>query len=146
MDRKRNRSDIYQHIFQESLCPTEILNIFPNEDSMSHKLNPYQYNEEVMDLEDELKKEFWRIVNDLLTPRQRDVIRLAADGYTQMEIAKILSVNQSSITKSINGNVDYKNSKKSYGGSKRKLIKIIENDPKIKEILDKIQELRDHKW
>ncbi len=146
MDRKKNRSDSYQWIFSESLCPTEILNIFPNEDSISHKLNPYQYNEEVMDLEDELKKEFWRIVNDLLTPRQRDVIRLAADGYTQMEIAKILSVNQSSITKSINGNVDYKNSKKSYGGSKRKLIKIIENDPKIKEILDKIQELRDHRW
>lgn len=146
MDRKKNRSDHYQWIFSESLCPTEILNIFPNEDSISHKLNPYQYNEEVMDLEDELKKEFWRIVNDLLTPRQRDVIRLAADGYTQMEIAKILDVNQSSITKSINGNVDYKNSKKSYGGSKRKLIKIIENDPKIKEILLKIQELRDTRW
>lgn len=96
MDRKKNRSDSYQWIFSESLCPTEILNIFPNEDSISHKLNPYQYNEEVMDLEDELKKEFWRIVNDLLTPRQRDVIRLAADGYTQMEIAKILDVNQSS--------------------------------------------------
>jgi|SRR5271157_2740384 len=146
MDRKKNRSDQYQHIFLESLCPNEIMSIFPNEDSISHKLNPYQYNEDVLDLEDELKKEFWRIVNDLLTPRQRDVIRLAADGYTQMEIAKLLQVNQSSITKSLNGNVDYKNNRRSYGGSKKKLIKIIEADEKIKEIFQKIQELRDKRW
>lgn len=100
MDRKKNRSDVYQHLYAESLCPVEIMNIFSNDDSMSYKLNPYHYNEEVMELEDQLKKEFWRIVNNLLTPRQRDVIRLAADGYTQMEIAKMLKVNQSSVTKS----------------------------------------------
>lgn len=46
------------------------------------------------------------------------------------------------------GNVDYKNSKnkRSYGGSKRKLIKIIETDPKIKEILRQISEYRESKW
>lgn len=155
MDRKKNRSDIYQFLFTESLCSSEIMSIFSNDDSISYKLNPYQYNEEVMDLEDQLRKEFWRIVNNLLTPRQRDVIKLAAEGYTQMEIAKMLNVNQSSVTKSLNGNVDYKNSKpdkngktshRSYGGSKRKLIKIIENDPKIKNILAKIAEIRDTKW
>lgn len=89
--------------FAESLCANEILSIFSNEDGISNKLNPYQYDERILELEEQLKKEFWRIVNDLLTPRQRDVIRLAADGYTQMEIARLLSVNQSSITKSLNG-------------------------------------------
>ena len=67
------------------------------------------------------------------------------------------------ITKSINGNVDYKNNvtvkdengnivksnKKNvriYGGSRKKLKRIIETDEKIKEILAKIQEVRDNKW
>ena len=63
-----------------------------------------------------------------------------------MEIAKKLKVNQSSITKSLNGNVDYKNGKKIYGGSKKKILKIIESDEKIKQILDKMQEIRAAKW
>jgi hypothetical protein len=63
-----------------------------------------------------------------------------------MEIAKILQVNQSSITKSLNGNVDYKNGKRIYGGCKKKINKIIENDDKIKEILSKMTALRDEKW
>jgi len=63
-----------------------------------------------------------------------------------MEIAKMLDVNQSSITKSLNGNVDYKNGKKIYGGAKKKLNKIIQNDIKIKDILKRIQELRDEEY
>jgi DNA-binding CsgD family transcriptional regulator len=119
---------------------------FCNEDSIYNRLNPFEYNEDLMDLEDQLKKEFWRVVDTLLTPRQREVIRLYADGYTQMEIAKMLNVNQSSITKSLNGNVDYKNGKKIYGGARKKIRKIIENDEKIKEILDKMVEARAEKW
>ena len=93
-----------------------------------------------------MKKEFWRIVDTLLTDRQKQVIRLYADGYTQMEIAKQLNVNQSSITKSMHGNVDYSNNGRIYGGSHKKLKKIIEEDEKIKEILRKISELRDENW
>jgi DNA-binding CsgD family transcriptional regulator len=119
---------------------------FSNEDSICHRLNPFEYNEDLLDLEDQLKIEFWRIVNTLLTPRQKEVIKLYADGYTQMEIAKMLNVNQSSITKSLNGNVDYKNGKKVYGGAKKKINKIIENDVKIKEILTKMATLRSEKW
>ncbi len=77
-----------------------------------------------MNLKESLKKEFWRIVNTQLTSRQREVITLVCDGYTQTEIAKKLKVNQSSITKSINGNCDYKNKKRVYGGAKRKMKKI----------------------
>ena len=145
MDRK-NRSDSYQHLLLEVVYSNDMMEAFSNEDSICHRLNPFEYNEDLLDLEDQLKIEFWRIVNTLLTPRQKEVIKLYADGYTQMEIAKMLNVNQSSITKSLNGNVDYKNGKKVYGGAKKKINKIIENDVKIKEILTKMATLRSEKW
>jgi DNA-binding CsgD family transcriptional regulator len=146
VERRKNRSDSYQQIFAERMVPNEMLESFSNEDGVFKRLNPFSYSDEIADLEDQLKKEFWRIVDTLLTPRQRDVIKLYADGYTQMEIAKMLNVNQSSITKSLNGNVDYKNGKQIYGGSRKKLRKIIENDDRIKNILKRISELRDENW
>jgi DNA-binding CsgD family transcriptional regulator len=123
-----------------------MMEAFCNEDGIYNRLNPFGYNEDLMELEDQLKIEFWRIVDTLLTPRQREVIRLYADGYTQMEIAKMLDVNQSSITKSLNGNVDYKNGKKIYGGARKKIRKIIENDSRIKEILGQMRDIRDEAW
>lgn len=146
MERRKNRSDKYQWVLLETVCSNEMLESFCNEDSIAARLNPFEYNEDLMNLEEALKKEFWRVVDTLLTPRQREVIRLYADGYTQMEIAKMLNVNQSSITKSLNGNVDYKNGKKIYGGARKKIRKIMENDERIQEILNKMQDLRDEKW
>ena len=74
---------------------------------------------------------------------------MAASGKTQMEIAKALGVNQSSITKCINGNVDYKNKDNkgkptTYGGVRLKLQKIVKEDKKVTEILAKIADLRDN--
>lgn len=146
MERRKNRSDKYQWVLLETVCSNEMLESFCNEDSISARLNPFEYNENLIELEDQLKKEFWRVVDTLLTPRQREVIRLYADGYTQMEIAKMLNVNQSSITKSLNGNVDYKNGKKIYGGARKKIRKIIENDDRIKEILAEMAACREEKW
>ena len=146
INKRSNRSDKYQYILLETVCSNDMMEAFCNEDSICHRLNPFEYNESLIDLEDQLKKEFWRVVDTLLTSRQREVIRLYADGYTQMEIAKILNVNQSSITKSLNGNVDYKNGKRVYGGAKKKINKIIQNDVKIISILQKMEELRNEKW
>jgi RNA polymerase sigma factor (sigma-70 family) len=146
INKRSNRSDKYQYILLETVCSNDMMEAFCNEDSISARLNPFEYNEVLMELEEQLKKEFWRVVDTLLTPRQREVIRLYADGYTQMEIAKMLNVNQSSITKSLNGNVDYKNGKKIYGGARKKIRKIIEMDDKIKDILAKMQAARDEKW
>jgi DNA-binding CsgD family transcriptional regulator len=145
-ERRKNRSDSYQWVLLETVCSNDMMEAFCNEDSISARLNPFEYNEDLIELEEQLKKEFWRVVDTLLTSRQREVIRLYADGYTQMEIAKMLNVNQSSITKSLNGNVDYKNGKKIYGGARKKIRKIIENDDKIKDILSKIRDARDEKW
>jgi DNA-binding CsgD family transcriptional regulator len=146
MERRKNRSDSYQWVLLETVCSNEMMEAFCNEDSISARLNPFEYNEDLIELEDQLKKEFWRVVDTLLTSRQREVIRLYADGYTQMEIAKMLNVNQSSITKSLNGNVDYKNGKVVYGGAKKKIRKILEHDDAIKEILVKMEEIRSNKW
>jgi predicted transcriptional regulator len=146
MEKRKNRSDHYQYILLETVCSNDMMEAFSNDDSISARLNPFQYNEDLLDLEDQLKKEFWRVINTLLTPRQKEVIKLYSDGYTQMEIAKMLNVNQSSITKSLNGNVDYKNGKRIYGGAKKKIKKIIENDERIKEILNKMSDLREDRW
>lgn len=146
MERKATRSDKYQHILLEIVYSNDMMESFCNEESIYNRLNPYNYDERLMDLEDQLKVEFWRVVNTLLTPRQKEVIKLYAEGYTQMEIAKILDVNQSSITKSLNGNVDYKKGRRLYGGARKKIKKIIELDDKIKNILQKIGEIRTEKW
>lgn len=146
MEKRKNRSDSYQWILLETVCSNDMMEAFCNEDGIYNRLNPFGYNEGLADLEDQLKEEFWRVVNTLLTARQREVIRLYAEGYTQMEIAKMLNVNQSSITKSLNGNVDYKNGKRIYGGARKKIKKIIEMDDKIKEILFKMREIRDNVW
>ena len=144
--RRKTRSEGYQNLFAETICSNEMMESFCNEDSIKDRLNPFKYNEDLINLEDELKKEFWRIVNSLLTDRQKEVIRLLSDGLTQMEIAKKLEVNQSSITKSINGNVSYLKGRTTYGGAKKKLKKIIQSDEKIIEILRKMMEIRDEEW
>lgn len=147
MERRKNRSDKYQYVLLETACSNDMMEAFCNDDSIYARLTGgFVYDERMLELEDRLKKEFWRVVDTLLTPRQREVIRLYADGYTQMEIAKMLNVNQSSITKSLNGNVDYKNGKKVYGGAKKKINKIIQSDEKITEILAAMSELRDEQW
>lgn len=145
-NKRPNRSDHYQFRILETVCSNDMMESFSNSESIYNRLNPFEYNEDLLDLEDQLKIEFWRIVEDSLTDRQKEVIKLYADGYTQMEIAKMLGVNQSSITKSLRGNIDYRNGRTIYGGTEKKLKRIIETDPKVKEILDKINEIRTNKW
>lgn len=140
---RKNRSDKYQHILVESACSPEMMCEFAESDGIKSRLNPWGYNEELLDLKDQLREEFWRLVNTKLTDRQREVLRLYADGLTQIEIAKKLNVNQSSITKSINGNCDYRNGKRIYGGSHKKLTKLVEQDEKIQEILKKIADIQE---
>ena len=51
----------------------------------------------------------------------------------------------------MNGNVDYKNKDahgkpKVYGGAVKKLKKYVDNNPRIREILDELSELRAEKY
>lgn len=145
MNKRQTRSDKYQYLLIETPCAAEFLDSFSNSDSIYNRLNPFAYNEELLQLEDQLKKQMWHIINTQLTNRQKEILLLWNDGYTQMEIAKILNVNQSSVTKSLNGNYDYATNKR-YGGVQKKLKKIVENDPVIQDLLEKIEECRTEKW
>lgn len=145
-DRTKNRSDRYQYVLVECPCSPEMLTDVFDSSGAESNLNPWKYDEEILELKDRLKSAFWRIVDTKLTVRQKEVIHLYAEGFTQTEIAKKLNVNQSSITKSINGNCDYRNGKVIYGGAKSKLKKIISQDEEVQEILLKISELQDSEY
>lgn len=141
-DFTKNRSDKYQHLILESLCAPDVLTEFADSRGIYALLNYSDYNEELYELKDKLKAAYWRIIRTKLTKRQSEVIELYADGYTQTEIAKKLGVNQSSITKSIHGNCDYKSGKRVYGGAKKKLKKFAAQDPEVQEILQRICDIQ----
>lgn len=139
-DRTKNRSDRYQALFAELPYSNDMMAEFVERDGEGDILSDEQ-REALLDAKEDLRQAFWRIVETELTDRQKEVIKLHCEGYTQTEIAKELNVNQSSITKSINGNCDYKNGKRVYGGAKRKIARIAEKDPEVIEILKRINEI-----
>lgn len=140
MVKKSNRSNGYQHLFTEQSYSHEMMAGFSISQGLGDEIDP-EDKERLLDLKIEFHKEFWRLAEDNLTPRQLEVIKLLAQGYTQIEIAKQLNVNQSSITKSVNGNCDYRNGKKIYGGAKKKLKRLAEKDSVIQSIMTQIAEI-----
>lgn len=141
-DRTSTRSAGYQHFILESPCSPEMLAECSDAQGITGMLNSMVHSEELLDLKEKLLNEFWRIVDTQLTARQSQVLRLYAQGLTQIEIAKRLNVNQSSITKSINGNCDYRNGKKIYGGARKKLLRIASKDPIIQGIFRRMAEIK----
>jgi len=138
MGRKSNRSNGYQHLFAEQPYSNEMMAEFSEAQGLVENYKP-EDRERLLDLREELRKQFWRLAKENLTERQFQVIELLAKGYTQIEIAKQLNVNQSSITKSVNGNCDYRNSnRRVYGGTVKKLRRAAANDCKIQEIIAQI--------
>lgn len=133
--KKPNRSDKYQHLLLEIPVSYETLSAFHDESF---------YSEELLDLKDQLFKAYWDLLNRIATPNQLQVAKLLSQGHTQVEAAKILNVNQSSIVKTILGNADYSDpkGKKFYGGIAKKARKAAQSDPTIINILNKIMELQ----
>lgn len=117
----------------------------PNSNSINYQLDPFEYNEEIDELKEQLRLEFWKMVEEHCTQRQKEILYMLAQGMTQQEIAKELGVNQSSITKSLNGNCDYQGKRKIYGGTIKKLKKASQDNEKIKEILARINEIVEEK-
>jgi|SRR5690606_9513185 len=140
MGKKSNRSNGYQYLYTEQPYSSEMMAEFSEAQGLVENYNP-EDREKLLDLRDDLKLEFWRLAKEHLTERQFQVIELLARGYTQIEIAKQLNVNQSSITKSVNGNCDYRNGKKIYGGAKKKLRRLADKDPQIQAIIAQIAEI-----
>lgn len=144
---RETRSSKYQYMILEVLCPEESWNNFTNQNSIDYALNPWRYDERLSNLEDQLREEFWILAKATCTPRQWECLTLYSQGYTQMEIADKLNVNQSSITKSLYGNTFYENGKrgKTYGGLVKKLKKAIAKHDKIQSILAQINDIQEEK-
>ena len=140
VDRTKNRSDHYQNIFAELPYSNEMMAEFAERDGITTRNDP-ELRERYLDAKERLRLAFWRLIDEQLTDRQTEVLKLLCKGLTQIEIANKLNVNQSSITKSINGNCDYKNGKRVYGGAKKKLIRLVEKDKEIQEILKELTEI-----
>ena len=144
MDREVNRSNGYQALFLETnVCPFVIADLSLAQ-GLVYKLQPFAYNEELLDLQDELKKRVWEIIEEGLTKRQKEVIKLYIQNKTQNEIAKQLGINQTSVHKVIKGNIDYKSGKRRYGGALKKIKKLCRADKLIQDILLNIQELSEY--
>ena len=120
-----------------------ILGDLSSAQGMTYRLQPYEENESLLDLREQLKERFWEIINAGLTERQQQVIKLSIEGFTQNEIAKQLGINQTSVHKVIRGNIDYKNGKKRYGGALKKIDKLCRGDKEIQRILAEIRDLYD---
>jgi len=153
-DRNRNRSDSYQIILLEHAVSPFILNDLSAAQGMNYKMRPDKYDEEYLDLREKLKKRMWELIEDGLTTRQKEVVKLSMEGFTQNEIAKQLGINQTSVHKVLRGNIDYSakirdqnnNSvslKKRYGGAFKKITKLCQSDPEIQNILKDMLEVQE---
>ena len=143
-----NRSNGYQWVIMETPFDSDALSDFSDSQGFAGVMNDAVYKEELKELNERLRDEYWRIVETHLTPRQQQVLKLLATGMTQIDVAKVLNVNQSSVTKSVHGNTDYgkkngKKNKKSYGGANKRIKKLVDKDPKIQEILARIAEIKE---
>jgi predicted XRE-type DNA-binding protein len=142
MARKKNKSDSYQYKIVEIAVDPMILNDFPYVESLGSQLNLSKHSEEFYELKSRLMKEVLRIINSSLTPRQCEVVTLRLQGKTQIQIAEQLGIHQTTVHKLIQGNIDYSNGKKRYGGAIKKLKKLCAKDDKVLKILEEMRQIR----
>lgn len=142
MQKKRNRSDSYQHKIVEITIDPVILNDFPIDTGLGAQVNLAMYSEEFYNLRQKLIEEVMRIINTNLTKRQAEVIILRLEGKTQIQIAEQLGIHQTTVHKLLMGNIDYVNGRKRYGGAIKKLKKMCGKDNKIIVILEQMENLK----
>ena len=144
---REHRSNKYQWLMLEIVIGDSNFAQFSNKCSIEHRLNPWEYDEKLLDLEEKLKEVFWMLVRANLTPRQLEIYKLILEGLTQVEIGKELGISQSTVTKCLNGSCIYLEDGKTavYGGIIIKMQKIIKDNIELKEILGQINEIRNEK-
>lgn len=132
--------DISNNYVEISIDPN-LLNNFSNEDGMNAFLSTRSCSETFQKLRNDLLKEVMYIVENCLTDKQKEVMKMTyIEGKTQNEISNELGKHQTTIHKILQGNIDYNNQKKRYGGALKKIRKLCANNERIKEILTKMRE------
>ena len=144
MNNKRNKSKnlntVYSNFIEISIDPA-LLNNYSNDHSMSSFLNSLSSSDEFQKLKHDLIKEVLNIIEEHLTQKQREIITMTyMEGKTQNEISETLGKHQTAVHKTLQGNIDYTNDKKRYGGALKKLRKFCSKSKKIQDILAKIRE------
>ena len=142
MPRAKNKSSSYQHKLIEINIDPYILNDLPFDTGLGAQVNLANYSEEIYELRQELFAEIKLIIKSNLTKRQAEVIALRLEDKTQIQVAEILGIHQTTVHKLVNGNIDYSNGKKRYGGAIKKIQKICAKSEKIISILDQIKDLK----
>lgn len=134
-------ADVTSYSFIEISIDPSVLNNFSNEDGIAAYFNSFGASEEFQQLKTELLQEVMFIINNCLTEKQKEVIKMTyLEGKTQNEISIELGKHQTTIHKILQGNIDYNNQKKRYGGALKKIRKLCANNRKIQDILIKMRE------
>jgi len=134
--------DMTAHSFIEISIDPSLLNNFANEDGMTAFFSTCGSTEEFAELKIELFQEVMRIVDECLTDKQKEVMKMTyIGGKTQNEISIELGKHQTAIHKTLHGNIDYNNQKKRYGGAIKKIKKLCATNEKIKGILLRMRKL-----
>ena len=103
----------------------------------------HQKRDDLIELTSQLTKAINFLIRDKLTSRQSEVVqKIYFEEKTQMETADSLGICQTTVHKTLKGNIDYSNNRKRYGGALKKLKRLCAADPEIVEIMEKIAELR----
>lgn len=99
--------------------------------------------DELLELTEQLTFKIKDIIDNKLTRRQSEVVKLIFfEQKTQMEVAYLLGLCQTTIHKLIHGNLDYSNGGKRYGGAVKKIRKLCQKDLEIQHIVSRIDSLR----
>ncbi len=143
-DRRNNRSKDYQHKILEQCTSPHTMADLSLAQGLTCRIEPDKLSEEYLDLKEQLNERMWEIIEEGLTKRQKETLKLVVlEGKTQNEVAKLLDINQTSVHKIVHGNIDYRSdgSKKRYGGAVKKIQKLCSVDPEIQEILKELMEI-----
>lgn len=137
-----SKSSNSQYLYREvSVDPVVLSTVYLGDAKCN--MNEIDLTEEFKELQDALVARVMVIMETALTERQREVmIRTFLEGRTQMEVADMLGVCQTTIHKIISGNLDYQNGGRRYGGALKKIRKVAENDVEISTILSRMDEIR----
>lgn len=143
-EKRPNRSNSYQWVILE--FPYDFTNSkeiaeFGTERGLYARVSSEQ-SQEFQELNDQAIKLVVELITTQGTELQAKMVQLFLEGKKQMEIAKILDCNQSSVAKCFKGNVDYASGKAMrYGGITKKLIGLILKSNELKQLLRKMAEI-----
>lgn len=137
-DFTRNRSDRYQYAIVEFSAGEDLAKIQEASRPLYSQENLHRRY-----IMEKIHDRYLELIQTKLTEIQRAVLELAMMGMTQTDIGKFMNSHQSSITKSMFGNVGYNTGKGPirYGGAKRKLQKAAAKDEVLQKLFAELAEI-----